>query len=110
MVRLTLFAEIRVSVKFFVKICFRLYERRAGPPLWDLAINYPRFLPGGLGILHINVFGTIGPPKRAQPRTQALLLGARQLAGGKTLVQAGHVVIINYFVLGEGRSKETRLI
>ena len=30
----------RVSVKFFVKICFRLYERRASPHWQDLAIDY----------------------------------------------------------------------
>ena len=34
----SLFAEIaRLAVKFFVKIYFRLYERRASPPWWDLA-------------------------------------------------------------------------
>ena len=27
----------RISVKFFVKICFRLYEKRASPPWRDLA-------------------------------------------------------------------------
>ena len=30
----------RVSVKFFVKICFRLYERKASPPSRDLAIDH----------------------------------------------------------------------
>ena len=30
----------RVSVKFFVKICFRLCERRTSPPWRDLAIDY----------------------------------------------------------------------
>ena len=29
----------RISVKFFVKICFRLYERRTCPPWRDLAIR-----------------------------------------------------------------------
>ena len=38
LVGLALFAEIaRLAVKFFVKIYFRLYERRASPPWWDLA-------------------------------------------------------------------------
>ena len=40
MVELALFAEIRVSVKFFVEIYFRLYEKRASPPWQDLAIDY----------------------------------------------------------------------
>ena len=44
----------RVSVKFFVKICFCLYERRASPPWRDLAIDYPRSRLGGLEIFHIN--------------------------------------------------------
>ena len=30
----------RISVKFFVKIYFRLYERRAIPPWRDLSIDY----------------------------------------------------------------------
>ena len=30
----------RISVKFFVKICCRLYEKRASPPWQDLAIDY----------------------------------------------------------------------
>ena len=40
LVKLALFARSRVSVKFFVKICFCLYEKRASPPWWDLAIDY----------------------------------------------------------------------
>ena len=55
----------RVSVKFFVKICFRLYERRASPPWRDLAIDYPRSRLGGLEIFHINALKRAGPPRRA---------------------------------------------
>ena len=51
---LALFAEICVSVKFFVKIGFCLYERRASPPWRDLAIDYPRSRLGGLESFHIN--------------------------------------------------------
>ena len=54
-----------VSVKFFVKICFRLYERRASPPWQDLAIDYPRSRLGGLEIFHINALKRAGPPRRA---------------------------------------------
>ena len=49
--------RFRVSVNFFVKIYFRLYERRASPPWRDLAIDYPRSRLGGLGIFHINALG-----------------------------------------------------
>ena len=55
----------RVSVKFFVKICFRLYERRASPHWRDLTIDYPRSRLGGLEILHINALKRAGPPRRA---------------------------------------------
>ena len=48
------FPTSRVSVKFFVKIYFRLYERRASPPWRDLAIDYPRSHLGGLEIFNIN--------------------------------------------------------
>ena len=51
----------RVSVKFFVKLYFRLYEKRASPPWRDLAIDYPRSRLGGLEIFHINAL------KRAWP-------------------------------------------
>ena len=40
----------RASIKFFVKLYFRLYERRASPPSRDLAIDYPRSRLGGLEI------------------------------------------------------------
>ena len=43
-----------VSVKFFIKIYFRLYERRASPPWWDLAIDYRRSRLGRLKMFHIN--------------------------------------------------------
>ena len=55
----------RVSVKFFVKIYFRLYERRASPPWRDLAIDYPRSRLGGLEIFRINALKRAGPPRRA---------------------------------------------
>ena len=48
------FQRSHVSVKFFVKIYFRLYERRASPSWRDLAIDYPRSHLGGLDIFHIN--------------------------------------------------------
>ena len=48
----------RVSVKFFVNIYFRLYEKRASPPWRDLAIGYPRSRLGGLEIFHINALNT----------------------------------------------------
>ena len=51
----------RVSVKFFVKIYFRLYERRAGPPWRDLAIDQRSRL-GGLEIFHINALKRAGLP------------------------------------------------
>ena len=54
-----------VSVKFFVKICFRLYERRASPPWRDLANDNPRSRLGGLEIYHINALKMAGPPRRA---------------------------------------------
>ena len=47
----------RVSVKFFVKICFRLYERRASPLWRDLTIDYPRSRLGELEIFHIKLRG-----------------------------------------------------
>ena len=63
---LALFAEIpRLGVKFFVKICFRLYERRASPLWRDLAIDYPRSRLGGLEIFHINALKSADPPRRA---------------------------------------------
>ena len=47
--------RFRVSVKFFVKIYFRLHERRAASPPWrDLAIDNPRSRLGGL---HIHLRG-----------------------------------------------------
>ena len=58
-------ARSRVSVKFYVKIYFRLYEGRASLPWWDLAIDYPRSRLGGLEIFHINALKRAGPPRRA---------------------------------------------
>ena len=49
------------AVKFFAKIYFCLYESRASPLWWDLAINYPIFRLGGLAIFHINAFKRAGP-------------------------------------------------
>ena len=46
-------------VKLFVKIYFRLYERR------DLAIDYPRSRLRGLVIFHINAVKRTGLPRRA---------------------------------------------
>ena len=51
----------RVSVKFFVKIKFRLYERRDSPPWWDLAIDYPRSRLGRLEIFHVNALLELRP-------------------------------------------------
>ena len=55
----------RVSVKFLVKIYFRLYGKRTSPPWRDLAIDYPRSRLGGLEIFHINALKRAGPPRRA---------------------------------------------
>ena len=41
----------RVSVEFFLKIYFRLYERRASPPWLDLAIDLPEISPRRAGNL-----------------------------------------------------------
>ena len=62
-VRIGLFAEIP-RLKFFVKIYFRLYERRASPPWRDLAVVYPRSRLGELHIFHINALKRAGPPPR----------------------------------------------
>ena len=40
-----------------VKICFRLYERRASPLWRDLTIDYPRSRLGELEIFHIKLRG-----------------------------------------------------
>ena len=41
-------SRLRLSVKFFFKIYFHLYERRDSPPWRDLAIEHPRSLPFAL--------------------------------------------------------------
>ena len=46
--------RFRVSVQFFFKICFRLYERTTSPPCRCLTIDYPRSRLGGLEIFNIN--------------------------------------------------------
>ena len=54
---------------FFVKIYFRLYERRAGPPWRDPAIDYPRSRLGRLETFHINALKRAGPPRRVASRS-----------------------------------------
>ena len=54
----------RVSLKFFVKIYFRLYERGVSPPLHHLANYYPRSHLEGLQLFHINVLKTAGPTRQ----------------------------------------------
>ena len=51
--------------KIFVKICLRLYERRASLPWPDLAIDHSRSRLGGLEMFHINALKRAGPPRRA---------------------------------------------
>ena len=60
----------RVSVKFFVKIYFRLYERRASPPWRDFSIDYQRSRQGGLEIFHTNALKSAGPPRRASCKSK----------------------------------------
>ena len=54
----------RVSLKFFVKIYFRLYERGVSPPLRHLANYYPRARLEGTQLFHINVLKTAGPTRQ----------------------------------------------
>ena len=56
----------RVSVKFFVKIYFCLYERRASPPWRDLAVDYLGSRLGGLKIFHIIALKRAGPGLEGQ--------------------------------------------
>ena len=63
------------AVKFFVKMYFCLYERRASPSWRDLATDYTRFHLGGLYIFHLialikglSLLYGRGPPYKHPPK------------------------------------------